>query len=121
GLDYLDWFERSTLSYGVGLRYTDAEMVQDYFAEPFPRRDISRRIVSDNSRILAGPQIGPDGLNYWSPDIGANVRSELLQASAFAQLDSQLTDRIDLMLSLRGEQAWYEVALPSRVQRADAT
>lgn len=121
GLDYLDWFERSTLSYGVGLRYTDAEMVQDYFAEPFPRRDISRRNVSDNSRILAGPQIGPDGLNYWSPDIGANVRSELLQASAFAQLDSQLTERIELMLSLRGEQAWYDASLPKRVQRADGT
>ncbi len=118
GLDYLDWFERTTLSYGIGARYTKAEMVQDYFAEPFPRRDISRSTVSDNSRILTGPQIGPDGLNYWSPDIGANVASSLFQTSVFAQLDSKLTDRLDLMLSGRLEHAWFDASLPDRVQRA---
>ena len=119
GLDYLDWFQRTTLSYGVGLRYTDAEMVQDYFAEPFSRRDVSRPDVSNNSRILTGPQTGPDGLNYWSPDIGANVASELLQTSIFGQFDSAITDKLDLMLSARLEHAWFEATLPGRVARAD--
>lgn len=118
GQNHLDFGSNTWISYGVGLRYTSAEMVQDYFAEPFSRRDISRNEVSSNSKILAGPQIGPDGLNYWSPDIGANVKSKLFQTGAFAQLDSDLNSRLRIMLSARAEQAWYDAELPSRVQRA---
>lgn len=121
GLDYLDWFESTTVSYGVGFRYTEAEMVQDYYAEPFSRRDISRSEISSNSRILTGPQIGPDGFNYWSPDIGANVASELFQTSLFGQFDSKLSKRLQLLLSARVEHAWFDVSLPNRVQRADDT
>lgn len=119
GLNHYSWLQGSSLAYGVGLRYTQAEMVQDYFAEPFSRRDISRPDVSDNSTILAGPQIGPDGMNYWSPDIGANVASELFQAGVFTQFDSKLTEKLTLMLSARLEHAWFDASLPDRVQRAD--
>jgi iron complex outermembrane recepter protein len=114
---YLDFAIRSTLSYGLGLRYTFSEMVQDYFAEPFSRRDVSLPTVTANSRVLTGGQVGPDGLNYWSPDIGANVRSHLTQTAFFGQFDSQLSDRIRVMLSARVEQAWYQTAMPTRVQR----
>lgn len=119
GLNYLSFAQGTTISYGLGIRYTHAEMVQDYSTEPFSRRDVSRNEVSSNSRILAGPQIGPDGLNYWSPDIGANVESDLFQSGLFAQLDSNLTERIKLILSTRVEHAWFKAALPERVQRAD--
>ena len=121
GLDYLDWFRSTTVSYGIGARYTQAEMVQDYYAEPFSRRDISLAQVSNNSRILAGPQLGPDGLNYWSPDIGANVASDLFQASLFGQFDSRITERLQLTLSARVEHASFDAELPGRVQRANET
>jgi len=106
----LDWSVRSGVSYGFGLRYTFAEVVQDYFAEPFSRRDVSRSEVSQNSKILTGPQIGPDGLNYWSPDIGANVRSRLFQSGVFAQWNTQWTERLQVLLSARLERAWYDAA-----------
>jgi hypothetical protein len=109
----------SLLSAGLGLRYTFSEMVQDYFAEPFSRRDISRREVSDNSRVLAGPQRGPDGLNYWSADIGANVRSHLVQGALFGQWELELAERWRLLLSGRAEQAAYSTAMPKRVDRVD--
>ena len=121
GLSHFEWGQGTSLSYGVGLRYTQAEMVQDYFAEPFSRRDISQAEVSENSKILTGPQVGPDGLNYWSPDIGANVASELFQSAVFTQLNSNLTEKLTVMLSARLEHAWFDASLPDRVQRADGS
>jgi hypothetical protein len=108
----LDFGKSASFSYGVGFRYTHSEMVQDYFAEPFARRDVSRAEVSRNSIVLAGPQIGPDGLNYWSPDIGANVASDLFQSSVFSQFDYQPTEKLRIMLSGRAEYALYDVDLP---------
>ncbi len=113
------WGEKTSLSFGLSTRYTFAEMRQDYFAEPFSRRDISLPTISQNSKILAGPQTGPDGLNYWSPDIGANVRSHLFQLGTFSQLQSQITESLSVILSARVERAWYNAQLPDGVDRTD--
>lgn len=114
----LDFGLKTDLSYGIGWRATKAEMVQDYFAEPFSRRDVSRSAISGNSVVMTGPQTGPDGLNYWSPDIGANVDSMLWQGAVFGQLSSQLIDSFTATLSMRAEKAWYDVEMPDHVQRA---
>jgi hypothetical protein len=118
GLSEWDIGSGASVTYGISTRYTYSEMVQDYFAEPFARRDISRAAVSQNSRILAGPQVGPDGLNYWSPDIGANVSSDLFQAALYSQLDYQPNERLRLLVTGRAEYAWYQAELPQDVQRA---
>ncbi len=109
------------LQYGADLRYTDAKMVQDYFAEPFSRRDITRSDISPNTVILSGPQTGPDGLNFWSPSGGANVESDLFQASLFAQAQIEFTKRFSTLFSARLEHADFDVALPAEVDRRSPT
>ncbi|MFO7724941.1 MAG: hypothetical protein R6V45_05270, partial [Oceanipulchritudo sp.] len=74
----------STLSVGGDLRFTGATTLQDFDAEPFSRRDLSRESVSDNSVVIAGGQRGPDGLNHWSSFGTASQDSELFQAALFA-------------------------------------
>ena len=116
----LDFGLKTDLSYGIGWRATKAEMIQDYYAEPFSRRDISRKAISRNSVVIAGPQEGPDGLNYWSPDIGANVASMLWQGAVFGQLSSRLTESFTATVSMRAERAWYDLEMPDEVERASA-
>ncbi|MCZ6672723.1 MAG: hypothetical protein O7C75_07265, partial [Verrucomicrobia bacterium] len=108
---------RTKLQYGVGIRYTDAWMVQDFFAEPFSRRDITSGTISSNSIILTGSQIGPDGKNFWSPSGGANVASGLLQTSVFAQAKVDFNDSFFALVSGRIEYADFDVSLPPQVDR----
>lgn len=105
------------LTYGADLRYSWAKMRQDFFAEPFSRRDLTRDGASPNSVVLTGPQIAPDGLNLWSPGLGANEESELYQAALFALADVQHTERLRIFYSLRGEWANWDTKLPDVVQR----
>ena len=104
-------------TYGVSARYTDAKLLQDFFAEPFSRRDITRPEISSNTVILAGPQRGPDGRNFWSPTTqgGANAHSRLWQFSAFGHAHARLTPRLQAFTSLLVAHAPYSTRYPREV------
>ncbi|MDX2109958.1 MAG: TonB-dependent receptor plug domain-containing protein [Verrucomicrobiota bacterium] len=115
--DFLD----TELNYGGELRGSYARTLQDFFAEPFSRRDITQGTISTNSIILAGPQRDPNGRNLWSPGIGANLRSQVYQEALFVQSSSKLMEKLTLHLGLRGEYAQFCSDLPSQVDRSSAT
>lgn len=108
----------SQLQLSASARYTSASMRQDFFAEPFNRRDLARPTISPNSTILAGPQRGPDGQNFWSPAGGANVSSILRQFAAAAQLKTDWHARIHTLAAIRAEYAGFNVGLPGGIDRA---
>lgn len=114
--------ESMKLTYGASARYTEAYMLQDFFAEPFARRDITQTAITPNSVILTGPQRGPDGSNFWSPTAqgGANADSELWQLSLFAFAENKWTDRFSTYTSLLGAHAPYTTAYPSEVDQVPA-
>ena len=107
---------------GFGARYTDAVILQDFFDEPFSRRDILLAGVSANTRLLVGKQRPADGLNLWSPSAvgGANVASELLQLSAFATIETRWRDRFSTVASLSTQYADFAISLPAEAERAQA-
>lgn len=107
---------------GISLRYTDALILQDFFAEPFARRDITNGNISPNTILLVGDQSPVGGLNLWSPTAvgGANVESELTQSAIFATFETQWTDRLSSIASIRWEYADYDIGLPSEAERAAA-
>jgi iron complex outermembrane recepter protein len=113
----LDLLAGMNLTYGVSARYTDAKMLQDFFDEPFGRRDITQAQISANTVILSGPQRGPDGKNFWSPTAqgGANAHSKLWQLSAFAYSENKFTDRFTTYASILLAQAPYDTEYPSEV------
>lgn len=111
------------LTYGLSARYTDAYMLQDFFDEPFSRRDISSGVISANSVILTGPQRGPDGKNFWSPTAqgGANADSKLWQFSAFGYATNKITSALTTYTSLLLAHAPYETSYPSEVDLVPAS
>ena len=109
------------VSYGASARFTNAQILQDFSVEPFGRRDITAPGISDNSVVLAGPQIAPDGLDLWSARIGfggANVYSQLYELSAFGYTEAHVTSALTVFASLRGTYAPYATKYPSEVDRA---
>lgn len=112
------WNTVTTL--GVSVRYTDALILQDFFAEPFSRRDITSDKVTPNTILLVGDESPIGGLNLWSPTAvgGANVESELLQTAVFASFETQWTDRLSSIAAVRYELADYDIGLPSEAERA---
>lgn len=108
----------TTLTYGAGLRYTYAWTVQDFAAEPFNRRDISRATISPNGRVPAGRDLDPSGRNLWSTGIGGSTESDLWQGALFATGRTRWSDHFDTFLSLRAETVKYEADLPVEVGRA---
>ncbi|MEM1222994.1 MAG: TonB-dependent receptor plug domain-containing protein [Verrucomicrobiota bacterium] len=116
------WLPKTTTTLGVGFRYTDAKILQDFFAEPFSRRDITLPEISPNSVILTGEQRPIGQLNLWSPTAvgGANVESELFQYAAFGTLETSWTDRISTIAAVRAEYSDFDIALPSEAERANA-
>lgn len=105
------------LTWGASLRYSYGHTVQDFFAEPFNRRDITRPAISNNSVVPAGAQRGPDGRNLWSTSVGANFESDLWQAAAFAYARTTWSDRLATVISLRAEGTRYESDIPKEVDR----
>jgi len=102
---------------GVDLRYTDARMLQDFDAEPFSRRDLTRESISPNSVVAAGGQRGPDGLNFWSSFGNASQDSQLIQAAVFLHGGHAFNERLTLHYGVRLEEAWWKTALPDAVDR----
>lgn len=108
------------LKYGVEVRYTDAMQLQDFWVEPFARRDISRDRISSNSVILSGAQTDPiiGNNNYWGGGFGAGapgghaVQSELLQTGAFLMGMLNIGEAFTTIASARYESADWDVSVP---------
>lgn len=110
----------TTLTSGASLRYTYGWIVQDFAAEPFNRRDISRPDISANSRVPAGGDLDPSGRNLWSTTIGGSTESDLWQSAAFATAHTQWSARFATIASARAEFASFDADLPKQVGRATA-
>jgi iron complex outermembrane receptor protein len=119
-IDRYDLLDGMTLTFGPSVRYTDGKILQDYTDEPFGRRDITLPTVSPNTVLLAGPQLAPDGLNYWSPTAagGANVHSYLWQFTAFAYAENKLTRILTTHTSFLVADAPYRTRYPDEVDLA---
>ncbi len=114
-----------TYSTGVQLRYSEATQLQDFWTEPFARRDITRDQISSNSVILSGAQTDPliGGNNYWSGGAtpygnydgpsGSAVGSELLQTGAFLTTALDMTEYFTLIAGFRGETASFDSFVPT--------
>lgn len=111
---------RDHLAAGVDLRFSRAEVYQDFDAEPFSRRDLSRDWISANTIVAAGGMRGPNGLNFWSTFSTASTASDLWQAAAYAGGSKALGSRWTVHHGLRAELAYWETGLPDRVERASA-
>ena len=118
---HFDWLD-STVTTGASVRRTHAVILQDFFDEPFSRRDITRPVISANTVIPVGPQTDPNGINFWSPTSqgGANADSTLWQTSLFAYAQSRPTEYLTTYLSVLGTHAPYKTVYPDGVDRVPA-
>jgi len=112
------WPADTTFTYGASLRHSYAWMVQDFAAEPFNRRDITRSVISANSRVPAGGDLAPDGLNLWAATIGGSTESDLTQGALFALARTRWSEQFDSFVSVRAETLHYRADLPDEVDRA---
>ncbi len=122
---------------GTSVRYLNAKQLQDFDAEPFARRDITRREISANSKLKTGPQrnvvppipFGPtpdvelgfcpeEGCNLWASNLSANSDSKMIQAGVFGFSTSRIGDNIIWINSLRGEFASWEAGVPNEIERS---
>lgn len=108
------------LDYGVQARFTDAIQLQDFWSEPFARRDISKDTISKNTVFLSGAQIDPvSGNNYWGGGFGASgpgghaVESELAQLGTFASALMLVGKHFSLITSLRWDSVDFETKIPT--------
>lgn len=108
----------TTLTCGASFRYSYGWTVQDFAAEPFNRRDISRPAVSANSQVHAGADPDPTGRSLWSTGIGGSTESDLWQGALFGFARTKWSERFSTILSLRAESVRYAADLPSEVGRA---
>lgn len=102
-------------STGLDIRYTDASVLQDFDAEPFSRRDLSRETISANSVIRAGSMEDPSGANLWSSFGTASLESELLQGALFVTGSQRFGEPFVIHYGARAERAEYSVSLPKEV------
>lgn len=112
------WPADTTLTFGASGRYNYGWTVQDFAAEPFNRRDLSRPTISDNSRVPAGEDTNPANLNYWSTGLGGSTESDLYTGALFGVAHTRWADRFSTFLSLRAQSDFYRADLPREAQRA---
>lgn len=119
GIDFLD----TTITYGASVRYQKAKQLQDFWAEPFSRRDITAPTISGNSVVFAGG-LDPEGVNRWNSPFngfravrgGSSIESEMLINSVFLYTESSLTEKLKLYSSLLAAYAPYEVRVPAEAK-----
>ena len=107
------------LEYGGQARLTNAIQLQDFWAEPFARRDISRDEISPNTVFLSGAQMDPStGNNFWGGGFGAGgtgghaVESELTQLGAFASALVDIGKHLSIITSVRWDSVDFETKIP---------
>lgn len=108
----------TTLTGGASLRYSYGWTVQDFAAEPFNRRDLSRPVPSANSQVPAGADLDPSSRNLWSTGIGGSTESDLWQGALFGFARTKWSGQLDTILSLRAETVRFAADLPREVGRA---
>jgi iron complex outermembrane recepter protein len=116
-------FLKSNVTYGGSFRFSRAKTLQDFWDEPFSRRDISQSNISGNSQVFAGG-MDPEGTIRWNspfqatpfaPSLGAySIQSDLFQYSLFGYSITEITDSITLYSSLLGAYANYKASTPSQ-------
>jgi iron complex outermembrane recepter protein len=114
------------LGYGGQLRYSEALQLQDFWSEPFARRDLLNP-ESPNGRMLSGGQVNPNtGGDYWRGGFGAGgpgghaVRSRLWQGGVFAFGELGATDRFTLLAGARAERARFIAKAPREAGYTDS-
>lgn len=111
---------KMVFDYGGQFRYTKATQLQDFWSEPFSRRDISRDTISANSKFLSGAQFDPTiGNNYWGGGFGAGgpgghaVESELTQIGAFLSGLIEFNEMFSVIASARMDSVDIKAKVPS--------
>lgn len=105
---------------GVQVRQSHAIQLEDFWTEPFSRRDLTQNGISANSVILSGAQTDPSFFdnNYWGGGFGGvglstnAAESELLQLAVFGVLEVQYKDFLSVIFSTRHEHAEFDVNTP---------
>lgn len=111
----------TTLTWGGSARYTYGWTVQDFAAEPFNRRDISRPTISANSQVPTGGDLDPNGRNLWSTGLGGSTESDLWQGALFGFAQTRWSERFSTIAAVRAESVAYAADLPVEVGRATLT
>lgn len=103
------------LVYGGSLRYQWAHQLQDFSAEPFSRRDISRPITP-NSVVLSGGQrpLSGDTRNLWAQGDDTQLGS----AGLFTVANFEWSERWRTLASVRIEGARFDVRTPMEFERS---
>ena len=106
------------IQYGAQLRYSEARQLQDFWSEPFARRDLLNP-RSPNGRILSGASVSPsNGRVYWRGGFNASgpgghaVRSRNVQSALFAVGEISWQDRFSLIAGIRGERSDFTARAP---------
>ncbi len=100
---------------GLDIRFTDAQVLQDFDAEPFSRRDLSKDTISTNTVVRAGGMADPQGANLWSSFSTASLDSQLLQSAVYINGSYQVSEPLRIHYGARLENAAYTVSLPDEV------
>ena len=105
----------TSLSSGGSVRYSWAKQLQDFAAEPFSRRDISKSQITSNSVVLAGPTrpLFGDTRNLWSQ----SGMTDLYQLALFSVGELKLSDAFSTYFSARVEGASFKNTIPGEHER----
>ncbi len=87
------------LQYGADVRYSYNNDANDFFVEPFNRRNIANPTITPQSIVLAGPQLD------WQ--LVGGSESKLTQFGAFGQLKADFTESFTVFAGARLESALY--------------
>ena len=108
-----------TLNYGVQARFLNSIQLQDFWSEPFARRDITLPNISNNTVFLSGAQVDPlTNNNYWGGGFGAGgpgahaVNSKLQQLGAFASALFDLGKAFSIIASVRYDTLDFDISVP---------
>jgi len=105
----------ASLTSGGSIRYSWAKQLQDFAAEPFSRRDISKSQISANSVVLTGPQRPAfgDTRNLWAQ----SASTDLYQLAAFTVGELKFSEAFSTYFSLRVEGASFKNTIPGEHER----
>lgn len=106
---------KTKLTYGTSLKYNYASQLQDFWDEPFSRRDITSTYISGNSKVHAGGGSPTGSGNYWNGGFGgqsSNALSEVGTGSAFVYGETKFTDKLSLYSSGLLAYAAYSLDVP---------
>lgn len=107
------------LNYGAQVRFTDSIQLQDFWSEPFSRRDISLPSISSNTIFYSGAQVDPlTNNNYWGGGFGAGgpgahaVNSKLQTLGGFASAYVDFGRVFSVIGSIRYDSIKIDTSVP---------